>query len=304
MNADALAKGNDDPPDRKKKRVALITWSGLREGAASERLLRDHLAASGVDAEFVDWSAATCDFTRFNLVVLRTCWDYHLRVAEFTGWLRRTAREVPVLNPVGTVLWNHNKFYLRELQEQGIQIAPTVFVSATETMSEEDRDMIRRWQKMVVKPAVSATAHNTWLFDSATLPGEDELKSKMHGEPLLIQQFIPEIQTQGEISFVYIDGDYSHAVLKRPAIGDFRVQKDFGGSAEAFAAPAALLEQANAIARRVSHVRESLYCRIDVVERDGRLVLMELELIEPELFLTLAEGAAEAFAAAIVGRLR
>ena len=87
--------------EHEKKRVALITWSGLREGAASERLLLLRLAASGADAELVDWSDATCDFTRFDLVILRTCWDYHLRVAEFIEWLRRTARMVPVLNTPG-----------------------------------------------------------------------------------------------------------------------------------------------------------------------------------------------------------
>ena len=118
------------------------------------------------------------------------------------------------------------------------------------------------------------------------------------------QQFIPEIETQGEISFIYIDGAYSHAVLTRPAKDDFRVQKEHGGSAKLVHPDSSLLEQANEIAATVAQVRDSLYCRIDAVARNGRLVLMELELIEPELFLGLAEGAAERFAAAIVARMR
>ena len=118
-----------------------------------------------------------------------------------------------------------------------------------------------------------------------------------------MQPFIPEIQDQGEISFVYIDGAYSHAVLKRPAVGDFRVQKEHGGSADLFHPNAGLMDQANQIAATVAQVRDSLYCRIDAVVRNGRLVLMELELIEPELFLGLAEGAAERFADAIIRRL-
>jgi glutathione synthase/RimK-type ligase-like ATP-grasp enzyme len=287
-----------------KKRLALITWVGLPQGAESERLMLPYLAAVDVETRFIDWRSPGVDFSQVDLVVLRTCWDYHLRAAEFTEWLRRTARMVPVLNAVETVLWNHNKFYLRELLAQGIQIAPTVFVTATEAMSEKDWEQIRGWQKMVLKPAVSATAHNTWLLDRAALPTETELARRMHGEPFLVQQFIPEIQTQGEISFIYIEGDYSHAVLKRPAAGDFRVQKDFGGSAVAFLPPTALLDQANEIANAVPRVRDSLYCRIDAVAREGKLVLMELELIEPELFLTSAGGAAETFAAAIVRRLQ
>jgi glutathione synthase/RimK-type ligase-like ATP-grasp enzyme len=286
-----------------KKRVALVTWAGLPEGAESERLLLPQLAAAGVEASIVDWNAAS-DFARFDLVILRTCWDYHLRGTEFIEWLQRTALAVQVLNGVETVLWNRNKFYLRELQTQGILIAPTVFVCGNGAIQPEEWQQIRNWQKIVVKPAVSATAYKTWLFNNETLPDEDELKSKMQGEPFLVQQFIPEIETQGEISFVYLDGAYSHAVLKRPAAGDFRVQKDFGGSAEAFVPSATQLKQANAIVAAVRHVGDSLYCRIDAVAKDGTLILMEVELIEPELFLGLAEGAAERFAKAIAGRMQ
>ena len=122
--------------------------------------------------------------------------------------------------------------------------------------------------------------------------------------PFLMQPFISEIQDQGEISFVYIDGEYSHAALKRPAAGDFRVQQEHGGSTELFHPDSNLLAQVDQIAATVPQVRESLYCRIDAVARNGKLVLMELELIEPELFLGLAESAAERFAKAIIGRVK
>lgn len=286
-----------------KKTVALITWSGLPEGAESERLLLPHLEASDVHAQIVDWRTAGIDFREFDLVVLRSCWDYHLRGAEFTEWLRRTRRAALILNDPETVLWNRNKFYLRELAAMGIEIAPTIFVPAGEAIGKAERAKIEGWRKAVVKPAVSASAHNTWLADGAAFPVDAELQKKMKGEAFLVQQFIPEIETQGEISFIYIEGAYSHAVLKRPAAGDFRVQKEHGGSAEPFLPSTPLLDQINKIARVVVQVRDSLYCRIDVVEKNGRLVLMELELIEPELFLGLADGAAERFAAAIVRRL-
>jgi glutathione synthase/RimK-type ligase-like ATP-grasp enzyme len=284
-----------------RKRVALITWNGLPNGAESERLVLPHLADAGVDAVLVDWRDPAINIAQFDLVVLRTCWDYHLRIAEFLNWLQRTACTVPVLNTLETVLWNYNKFYLQELAAQGIEIAPTVFV-ADESISAADKERILDWQKIVVKPAVSATAHNLWLAESGSLFQKSEPAQRMQG-PYLVQQFVPEIVTNGEISFIYIDGSYSHAVLKRAATGEFRVQKDFGGSAALLHPSTALLEQANEIAAAMPHVRDSLYCRIDVVQRDGRLLLMELELIEPELFLGLAEGTARAFAAAILKRL-
>jgi glutathione synthase/RimK-type ligase-like ATP-grasp enzyme len=287
-----------------KKRLALITWSGLPQGAESERLMLPYLAASGVETQIIDWRSPGVDFRLFDLLVLRSCWDYHLRGTEFTEWLERAAREVTVLNDPETVVWNRNKFYLRELESQGIEIAPTIFATGSEVIGAAERLKIGNWRKIVVKLAVSASAHRTRLMDGATFSPDGELAQQMRGEPFLIQQFVPEIQTKGEISFVYIDGVFSHAVLKRPAAGDFRVQPEHGGSSEPFVPSAALMGQANRIAATVPQVRDSLYCRIDAVAREGRLVLMELELIEPELFLGLAEGAAERFAAAIVGRMR
>src|SRR5712672_394547 len=111
------------PPSSMKKRLALITWSGLPEGAESERLLLPHLSEAGIKTRILDWRTPGFDFSQFDLLVLRSCWDYHLRGTEFTEWLRRIAREIPVLNNVITVLWNQSKFYLQELESRGIDIA-------------------------------------------------------------------------------------------------------------------------------------------------------------------------------------
>lgn len=286
-----------------KKRVALITWAGLPEGAESEQLLLARLSEAGAGGQMVNWRDPAVDFSGFDLVVLRSCWNYHLHAQEFTEWLQRTAKATPVLNAIETVLWNSNKFYLRELEERGIEIAPTCFVSGGTLRNQDYLSRTESWQQVVVKPAISASAHKTWLFERKDMPSE-KLAELMDGNGFLLQQFIPEIQTQGEISFIYLDGHYSHAVLKRPAVDDFRVQQEHGGSAELFAPSASLLQEANAIAQAVPQVRDSLYCRLDAVERNRKLILMELELIEPELFLGLAQGTAERFATAIVNRLR
>ena len=287
------------------KHLALVTYSGLPKGAESERLMLPYLAAAGVETEIVDWRSAGTDFSKFDVIVLRSCWDYHLRVAEFIRWLQQVAQTKPVLNPIDTVLWNHNKFYLREVATLGIEIVPTIFVTHAKALGAEEATTIQSWKSknIVVKPAISASAHNTRLMDGAPWSADQEAIRIMKG-PFLMQPFIPEIQDQGEISFVYIDGRFSHAALKRPAAGDFRVQKEHGGSAELFMPTLDLLKQTDGIVATVPQVRDSLYCRIDAVVRDGKLVLMELELIEPELFLGLAESAAEKFADAIVRRLK
>jgi glutathione synthase/RimK-type ligase-like ATP-grasp enzyme len=287
-----------------KKTIALITWAGLPQGAHSEQLLIPLLAANGVAARMVDWRDPSARFNQFDLLVLRSCWDYHLHVQEFTEWLHRTKRIAPILNYVDTVLWNSNKFYLRELQERGIPIVPTAFVSGDERIREALPAQMDSWEKVVVKPAISASAYKTRVLERGDVPPVDVLADLMGDADFLAQQFVPEIQTEGEISFIYIDGAYSHAVCKRPARGDFRVQQEHGGTAELFDAPASLLHQARVIADLVPEVSTSLYCRLDAVEKDGELILMELELIEPELFLGLAEGAAESFADAVLRRLR
>lgn len=284
-----------------KKHLALITYSGLPNGAESERLMLPYLAAAGIETEIIDWRSAETDFSKFDLIVLRSCWDYHLRVAEFIGWLRGLAGTTNVLNPIDTVLWNYNKFYLREVAPLGIEIAPTIFVSNARELSAEEAMMMRGWGNIVVKPAISASAHNTRLMNNPPWSADDEVMRIIKG-PFLMQPFLPEIE-EGEISFVYIDGEFSHAALKRPAEGDFRVQQEHGGSAALFHPDSALLDQANKIAATVPQVRDSLYCRIDAIARDGKLVLMELELIEPELFLGLSECAAERFARAIARRM-
>jgi len=205
------------------KRIALITWSGLPDGAESERLMLPHLAAARVEAQFVDWRSTDCDFSKFDLIVVRSCWDYHLRVTKFIGWLQGVAQATPVLNPIDTVLWNHNKFYLQEVEALGIEIVPTIFVSHVKELNAEQATL-RSWRNIVVKPAISASAHNTRLMDGAPWSADQEAIRIMKG-PFLVQPFIPEIQEHGEISFVYIDGRFSHAALKRPAAGDFRVHQ-------------------------------------------------------------------------------
>jgi glutathione synthase/RimK-type ligase-like ATP-grasp enzyme len=257
-------------------KVAIVTWRGLRELAPDDRLLRDALQRRGVDACAVVWDDPDVDWRTFDAIVIRSTWDYHKRVDDFRAWLD-AMEGLPLWNPPSLLRWNIHKSYLLELEARGVSIVPTLLVRRGEEMPHVP------WPDVVVKPAVSATAYRT-------ARGLERLDCDM-----LVQPFVPEIVQDGELSFVFLGRQFSHAVRKRASDGDFRVQTDFGGSAERFAPHADLIAQAENIAATLGE--EWLYARVDCVVRDGRLLLMELEATEPSLFLDAA--AAERFADAI-----
>ncbi|HEX6088396.1 MAG TPA: hypothetical protein VF266_27945 [Thermoanaerobaculia bacterium] len=244
---------------------ALVTWRGLPALAPDDQLLAAALRRRGARVDAVAWDDVV-DWQQYDAIVIRSTWDYHQRVDEFRAWLDRM-EGLPLWNPPALLRRNIHKSYLLELQEQGIEIVPTIFMR----------------RGVIVKPAVSATAHQTMLLDY----------------DVLIQPFMPEVASHGELSFVFLGGAFSHCVRKRPAAGDFRVQSDFGGTAERISVDASLIAQAERIAATLGE--EWLYARVDCIERDGRLLLMELEATEPSLFLD--EVAAERFADAITSRV-
>lgn len=256
--------------------TALVTWRGLPDLAADDRLLRDALVRRGAGVHAVVWDDPAVDWNAYDAIVVRSTWDYHTRVEEFGAWIGRLEGR-PLWNPPDVLRWNTHKSYLLDLEKQGVPIVPTRLVRRGEPMPDVP------WADVVVKPAVSATAHHT--VRGLTAMDCD----------LLIQPFVPEIVDGGELSFIFLGRRFSHAVRKRPRAGDFRVQAEFGGSAERFEPPGELLAQAGAIAATLG--TQWLYARIDAIVRDGRLMLMELEAVEPSLFL---DGeAAERFADAL-----
>lgn len=260
--------------------VALVTWSGLPQLSDGDRLLQRELQQRGVDAVPAVWDDASVDWTRFDSIVLRSTWDYHKRVDEFRAWLSRMST-LPLLNRARVVLRNIDKRYLLDFQS----IVPTVVSSDVHSVMRE-----RDWPRVVVKPLVSATAWHTEVLTLDSPP-------PAHPGPYLVQPFMEEVVRDGEWSFVFFDRQFSHAVLKRPASGDFRVQNDFGGTAEPCVAPPHLAAQARAFLAQIDG--PLLYARVDGIVRDERLLLMELELTEPSLFLDLVPGAAARFADAI-----
>lgn len=266
-------------------RVALVTCANLPQLTPDDRLLADALRDRGVDPVPAVWDEPATDWRSFHRVVLRSPWDYHLRPREFAAWLdAREGDGVRMVNPAPLVRWNVHKSYLSELARAGVPVLETVGLPRGRASALAALMDARGWADVVVKPAVSASAHRTFRVsraDAASL--EESLDAILRDGDALVQPLAPEVLEQGEWSIVFLGGRFSHAVLKRGAAGEFRVQEEFGGRAETRDPGGALLPQAEAALQAAPG--PTAYARVDGIERDGRFVLMELELVEPVLYL-------------------
>src|SRR3954469_12686588 len=273
-------------------RIAFASHAGLEGFTPSDRVAADELARRGVTVTPVAWSAPA-DWRRFDAVVIRATWDYYRRPAEFLHWLRALEQQrVALWNPAPLAAWNMHKSYLRDLERAGVPVVPTAWVSErspAESLGQLMRD--RGWGDVVVKPAVSANADRTWRVQGRiTEEDESRFRAMVDGGEVMVQPLIQSLVEDGEWSFMFLGGEFSHAVLKRPASGDFRVQNIHGGTVARAEAPAEGVTQAGAVLDAVTG--PWLYARVDGCIMEGRFVLVELEMLEPDLFFNLAPEAA------------
>lgn len=270
--------------------IALVTCDILAQYAApnvedEDSLLTNYLRAQGHHVEPRVWTNPAVEWEKYDVVLLKSPWDYFDRIEEFYAWLDRMEQlQVPMLNPAAVVRWNTNKRYLRDMQEAGVRTVPTQWLPRGSHFDAEAAHAALQTDHLVVKPAVSGGAKNTFaLLRAESSIRTPDLNELLQHEEFLVQPFLPQIQTQGEWSLVYLGGEYSHCVLKTPKSGDFRVQHYLGGGIQAQPAPEHLRRTADAIVAQFAP--GCLYARVDGVEMEGELVLMELELIEPFLYL-------------------
>jgi glutathione synthase/RimK-type ligase-like ATP-grasp enzyme len=284
--------------------IALVTCAQHPDLTADDRLLLPALERLGCRARPALWDDPAQRWRGYDAVVLRSTWDYHHRLAEFLGWLDRLeAERAPVCNGIPTLRWNVAKTYLRDLETAGIPVTPTVWVPMGSTTTlREVMDAVQS-DALVVKPTVSASAFETWRVYRTWSRDDAARFARLSAErDLMIQPFLPVIETEGELSFIFLRGEFSHAVRKRPKPGDFRVQEEHGGTAEREPATPDLVRQAE---RAVDAAPEPpLYARADGVVAEGKLVITELELVEPMLYLGWDPNAADRLAAGIERALR
>ena len=281
--------------------IAFVTYSKNPNLTNSDARVAAALAERGIQVVPVAWDAAGVDWTAYQGAVVRSCWNYHLYAAAFRTWLERvTAAGVPVWNTPAVLRWNMDKHYLRDMTEWGVPIVPTVWLARGSKV--HLRGLLGRqgWPSAVIKPCISASATGTWVTSlAAATKHQQRLAEMLAGGDVMVQPLLPQIKS-GEWSLVFFRSAYSHAVLKTPGSGSIFVQEEHGGSTVSMQPPPHLVAQATTLLETVhAHIPDAplLYVRVDGVEIDGRLVLMELEAIEPELFLD--DAAAGRFAAAI-----
>lgn len=270
-------------------RIALAT--SLAELPPSDRALAHALTEHGAEPRSALWHSPHIDWSRFNAVAVRSCWDYHLQPDAFLDWISQLETlGIPIVNPPALIRWNFRKTYLDELARRGVRIPETVWLAPGQSADVAELCRARGWRATVIKPLISASAYRT----------ERRREGTVHG-PAMIQEYLDAIEIEGEWSLIYMGGRFSHAVRKRPSRGDFRVQMEFGGAALPAAPDAALLAFAESALRALPE--PGVLVRVDVVQERRGCFLMELEAIEPELFLSAAPGSAHVAAGALLAAL-
>ncbi len=268
-----------------------------------DALLSSILTEMNITHQIVPWSAPEVDWSAFTHVLIKSTWDYFDFYPQFLVWLDTLERlGVQVLNEVSTLRWNSSKTYLMEIESQGFPcIAGKILPKGSKPVLDQLHSELNA-DKLVVKPLVSGGAKHTFkVVRGKELGLEEKIQNLLQVEDFLVQPFIPEIEQVGEYSLIFFNEKLSHAVLKTPAAADFRVQHYYGGTIQTIVPSETLLAAAQALVDRFA--KNTLYARVDGVEIDGVFHLMELELIEPYLFLGLSDKAIPNYKAALHKRL-
>jgi glutathione synthase/RimK-type ligase-like ATP-grasp enzyme len=278
--------------------LGFVTYLGAPELTDDDRLAIEPLRRLGYSVRPLVWDDAAVRWEQYAALVLRSTWDYHKKVPAFCAWLNQIeSAGVPLWNPLRLVRWNLDKTYLRDLAVHGVPITPTTWLDAG---GQGDLAAILEqngWDRAVVKPTASATAFLTWIATPENAAANQVRVNEMTARGgVMVQRFEESIQ-EGEWSLVFFGSRLSHSVLKKPATGDFRVQKEYGGTSVPAAAPELVIATAEQVLARVEF--PWLYARVDLVHSESGARLMELEMLEPDLFLRHEAGAAVRFAEAV-----
>lgn len=272
-------------------KFALATARDIHvNGPEEDALIIEALRARGAAARTIVWGETDPASLKDETVVIRTTWDYQENYEAFVAWLKAVdASGARLVNSLPLLLGTIDKTYLADYRAKGYAVPETVVCKTRADLEAALRDPV--FTDAVIKPCVGGGAvglHRIRADDPSTYATVDFSKRQ------LLQRFLPEIETVGELTFTFFGGVYSHAVRKRGKPGDIRVQVDWGGTVEVIEPSAALIDAAAHFL--IALPGPSTYARVDVVEVGGQLLLMELEVIEPELFCLYVPGTAERFA--------
>ena len=271
-------------------RIALATCRNLPDREVDDQALFRALDDAGIRYQLVAWDAPDADWSGYDACLIRTTWDYQERLQEYLDWIDSAGRVTRMLNAATVVHWNVHKSYLRELQAAGIPVAPSVWLARGESADVGALMAERGWRRGFIKPLIGASARETLRFDADPRGlgrAQAHLQRLLPREDLVVQTYLPSVESFGETSGLFFNHRLSHGVRKVPVPGDFRVQDDYGASDF----PYELSERELSVAARaLEYAGEKfgrlLYARVDFLHGpDGEVYLNELELIEPSLFL-------------------
>lgn len=288
-------------------KIGIATCEEKPNLTAGDQVLAACLKQKGIQVLPLIWSEPDILSRNWDAIVIRSVWDYHRLHKDFWQWLVKVKESsIRLINSSEIVRWNLNKSYLLELADKGISAVPSILIPQ-DTPEEKVLEQIRRlnWPEIVIKPTISATAFLTFrtLSNHRDLP-EIINKVKLQSD-ILIQPYISSVAEEGEVSLIFFNDEkpeYSHSVLKRPQSGDFRVQSDFGGSVLPYAPSPELIRFAESCLKELPG--EWTFARVDVIDWERSPLLGELEMIEPDLFLTNQPKAVQRLADLICKRLQ
>jgi glutathione synthase/RimK-type ligase-like ATP-grasp enzyme len=277
------------------KRVAIITdHLGIIE---DDKNLPLAFANNGIEATAFDWKTGPA-LQDYDAALIRTPWDYPNQSDDFLSYLQEISKQTKLFHSSQLIQWNMDKKYLADLYYRGLDIVPTRVIPDFHPNKLFDLWDQFETTKIVVKPRVGAGGKNTFLLN------ENEITSELNNllnQDVLVQPFVSEIQTEGEYSFIYFDEEFSHAVVKRATDGEFRIQEEHGGSTHSYQATDDEIRWGQALLEQLK--LNTLYARVDLVRSEGKMILMELEVIEPQLFFGFSENGEEMLVKAMARRL-
>lgn len=292
------------------KKIAVASCADLPEWEVDDHPLIQHLSAAN-HVRVVSWDDESIDWQQFDAVLLRTTWDYHKHLGKFLRWAACTQTKTVLLNDFQWIEWNAQKLYLKDLERQGCRIAPTIWIPKYSDidnlhihLGEKSEDS--RW---FLKPTVGACASHTLRFSKRELKrAHSFLDAHLNNHAFMLQPYLDSVETEGEVSLLYVDNILTHAVRKVPVKGDYRVQDDFGADDMLIEAPPSLIQAGTSILaacqRVVPQGAPLLYARLDfLLNAKGEWLLNEAELIEPSMFFRHCQDAAMRLADGLMQRL-
>jgi glutathione synthase/RimK-type ligase-like ATP-grasp enzyme len=276
------------------KSLAIATANVKDRAKIDDGILTKSLKEKGFQADLCIWNDPKIRWEDYDLTLIRSTWDYCPQIGLFMNWIGRfESANLPLKNPPALVRWNSHKSYLLDLAQKGVSVVATEVIDHGVVPDIDQIMQKNSWEKVVVKPAIGAGGEMTKLFNNGSEFDFTEWEERSEFTGLLVQEFVPDIVEKGEISLVYFGGRISHAVEKKAASGEFRVQEDYGGQFREIEASSELIEAGLNVLSCLNEM--PMYARVDGVQAQDGFLLMELELIEPELFLRLSEAGTQNF---------